>query len=254
VLVTQDGPVLTLSLNRTARLNAVSTEMYEQLLAGLDRADDDPAIRAVVLTGEGRAFCVGADQKAHGAGTRTPEQRQEYVELAQQVCERIQTLSVPVVAAVHGYALGAGAEMATSADFLVIADDAQMAFPEVAIGTFVGGGVTHRLPRLVGLRRATELLLLGRRFDGTQALEWGLAFACAPTGHVRDLARELARELAVKAPLSMAAMKAALWRDQPLGEAMESEEAELLLITGTRDWAEGVEAFAQRREPRFVGW
>ena len=253
VLSSQSGRVLTLSLNRPHRLNAVSKGLYERLLAELDRAESDPQIRAVVITGEGRAFCVGADQKEHGGRSRTAQEQHEYVELAQAVCRRIQHVAVPVVAAVNGYALGAGAEMATSAEFMVMAEDAQMGFPEVGIGTFVGGGVTHRLPRLVGMRRATELLMLGNRFTGAEAVAWGLAYTCTPVAEVRTHAHELAEELASKAPISLARMKSALRANPSLDEALEQEAKDLLAVMGTQDWAEGVAAFSEQRSPIFEG-
>jgi enoyl-CoA hydratase/carnithine racemase len=240
-------------LNRPERLNAVSEGLYRGVLDELHRADADPDIRCVLLTGAGRAFCVGADLKAHNAGTRSPEQQAEYVALGQRVCAQIQTMATPVVAKVRGYALGAGAELATSADFLVMADDARMGFPEVSIGTFVGGGVTHRLPRLVGLRRATELLVLGERFTGAQAREWGLAYTAPPEDRLDEVTDELVRQLTSKAPLSVARMKAALARDRSLDEAFLAEADDLLAVMRTQDWAEGVAAFAERREPRFQG-
>lgn len=253
VLTTRSGSTTTLALNRPKRLNAVSEELYEALIDALRAADDDPEVRAVVLTGTGRAFCVGADLKAHQAGTRSRADQARYLDLGQRVCEQIQTMGTPVIAAVNGYALGAGAEMAVSADFLVIAEDAQMGFPEVSIGTFVGGGVTHRLPRLVGLRRATDLLTLGERFSGSLALDWGLAHSAVPAGELLDAAHTLAAALAAKAPLSLARMKAALRRNDPLEVVFETEPQELLALMGTQDWAEGVAAFAERREPIFQG-
>lgn len=253
VLVDHAGHVLRLILNRPDRLNAVNTELYRELLAHLRDADADPGVRTVVVAGTGRAFCVGADLKAHGAGTRTQADQEEYVELAWRVCEQIQKMTIPVVASVQGYALGAGAEMATSADFLVIAEDARMGFPEVSIGTFVGGAVTRRLPRLVGLRRATDLLVLGERFTGAQAAEWGLAHSAVPAGDLADATASLAATLAGKAPIPLAHMKAALLSEEPFDEVLRTEARDLLHVMGTDDWAEGVAAFAERRTPVFQG-
>jgi enoyl-CoA hydratase len=253
VLVERTGAVVRLSFNRPERLNAVNEALYHGLLDNLVAADADPAVRCVLVTGRGRAFCVGADLKAHSAGTRTPAERAAYVHLGQRVCAQIQTMETPVVAAVRGYALGAGAELAVSADFLLIAADARMGFPEVSIGTFVGGGVTHRLPRLVGLRRATELLMMGERFTGRQALEWGLATAAPRAEDLDEAAADLAGRLTRTAPLSLGRMKAALNRAPSLTDALRAEAADLLAVMQTQDWAEGVAAFAERREPVFHG-
>ena len=250
--VERTGRVVRLVLDRPERLNAVNEQLYARLTQELGRADDDPDVRVIVVAGEGRAFCVGADQKAHAEG-RTAAQQAEYVELGWRVCELIQRSRKPVVAAVHGYALGAGAEIATSADFLVMAEDAQMGFPEVSIGTYVGGGVTRRLPRLVGLRRATELLMLGERFSGKDAVSWGLAFLAVPADALAAAVSDLAQRLAAKAPLSIARLKAALLSEAPFDEVLRSEAADLLAIMRTSDWAEGVAAFRDRRTPTFTG-
>jgi len=252
VRVERADMVVRLVLDRPERLNAVSEELYRRLLEELGRADAEPDVRVIVLAGEGRAFCVGADLKAHAEG-RTRAQQAEYVELGWRVCEAIQSSSKPVIAAVHGYALGAGAEMATSADFLVMTEDAQMGFPEISIGTYVGGGVTRRLPRLVGLRRATELLMLGERFSGTDAVAWGLAHLAVPADKLDAAVSDLAQRLAAKAPLSLARLKAALQSDAPFEEVLRTEAADLLAIMRTADWAEGVNAFRDRRTPSFKG-
>jgi enoyl-CoA hydratase/carnithine racemase len=253
ILRTSHERVTVLSLNRPERLNAVSEELYRTLCTALVDLDDDPNVGAVVLTGSGRAFCVGADLKAHGEGTRSSQDRAEYVRLAQQVCRQIQTMSTPVVAAVNGYAFGAGAEMATSADFLVAAEEAILGFPEVSIGSFVGGGITQRLPQLIGLRKATELLLLGERFSGKQACEWGLAYTAVPASQLLDTSISLAQTLAAKAPLSLAQLKTALRQSRNLDETLENEADVLLTIMNSKDWAEGVAAFAEHRSPVFSG-
>ena len=143
--------------------------------------------------------------------------------------------------------------MAVSADFLVIAGDARMGFPEVSIGTFVGGGITYRLPRLVGLRRATELLMLGERFTGAEAAEWGLAYAAVEADELDHAADDLATSLAAKAPISVARMKKALLTATEFDVALRDEAADLLAVMRTEDWAEGVRAFADRRTPVFHG-
>ncbi|RVC89522.1 enoyl-CoA hydratase/isomerase family protein, partial [Mesorhizobium sp. M2A.F.Ca.ET.017.03.2.1] len=147
VVTKQENQAFHIIFNRPERMNAVNEALYQQTLDALNYADNAPDIRCVVLSGNGRAFCAGADLKAHKSGERKRNEREAYIMLGQNVCERIQTMKTPVIAEVHGYALGGGAEIATSADFLIISEDAQLGFPEVAIGTYVGGGVTLRLPR-----------------------------------------------------------------------------------------------------------
>jgi enoyl-CoA hydratase len=253
VIADQLGATVRITLNRPERLNAVSEPLYVQLLGRLKEAESDAEVRAVLLTGSGRAFCVGADLKDHAARRRTPAEQRDYVALGQEVCRQIQCMSTPVVAQVRGYAVGAGAEMAVSADFLVMAEDAQMGFPEVSIGTFVGGGVTYRLARLVGLRRATDLLMLGERFTGAQALGWGLAYAAPPADDLEGATERLLATLASKSPLSLGRMKVALAQNLSLDAALRAEADALLAMMQTADWAEGVAAFAERRTPNFPG-
>jgi enoyl-CoA hydratase len=134
----------------------------------------------VLITGEGRAFCVGADLKEHKAG-RTAFDRRQYLKGEQDVCSRLLHLKKPVIAAVNGFALGAGAEIAIASDFVLMAESAQIGLPEISIGNFLGGGVTWLLPRLVGLAKARELVFLGERIKGEEAVRIGWRTACSPT-------------------------------------------------------------------------
>ncbi len=245
----RDG-VLTVWLNRPHRLNAVSADLYRQLVAMLEALDESD--RVVVLRGSGRAFCVGADLKAHHEGRTTEEQR-KYVRLAQDACRAIHGCRVPVLSVVHGYALGAGAELALACDFVLMAEDAQMGFPELSLATFVGGGLTSLLPRLVGLRRARDLMFLEDRFNGADAARWGLVTRSVPAADLEATAATITARLASLGPLPARAAKHQLLSDQGLDEAMELEAETLETCMGTEDWAEGVRAFAEKRLPRFGG-
>jgi enoyl-CoA hydratase len=240
-----DGGLRHVELHRPDRLNAVSDELYADLEPALQAVADDEDARVLLLTGAGRAFCAGADLKAHAQRDRTPAERRAYVWAGQRVCRLLQTMPVPVVVAVQGHAIGAGAEMALSGDVVVVAEDLQLAFPEVALGTFVGGGVSQRLPLLVGPMRARELLLLGRRLAGTEAVAWGLATEAVPADALADRARALAEQLAELPPRSVRAMKAALGRagDLSLDDALVFEAETLLDCMRTEDWSAGVQAF-----------
>ncbi|HSM05454.1 MAG TPA: enoyl-CoA hydratase-related protein [Longimicrobiales bacterium] len=255
LLTERRGPVLLLTLNRPERLNAVSLPVYEALLAALRAAEADAEVRVVVLTGAGRGFCAGADLKAHADGPPTGETRRRYVRTAQQVNRRIQRGAVPVVAAVNGPAVGAGLELALSADFMLVAEDATLRLPEVALGTFVGGGVVYTLAERIGVLRARELIYLGEPIRGRDAAAMGMANRALPTDRVLEAALELAGRLAERAPLSLAAAKRLVGFSAGMSRsrALKEEARTLERLFGTEDWAEGVRAFSERRPPRFTG-
>ncbi|MGE3172750.1 MAG: enoyl-CoA hydratase/isomerase family protein [Planctomycetota bacterium] len=255
LLVEAGGPVTTLRLCRPDRLNAVTEELYERLIAALGQASGDRDVRAVVLTGEGRAFCVGADLKGHGEQERSGAERRHYVELGQRAAQAIFDCDVPVVAAVNGHAIGAGLELALACDLSVVASSAKLRLPELALGTFVGGGTTFTLVERVGMTKAKELLLLGRFFSGAEAVAMGLCNDHAEAASVLPRAREMAAAAAQMAPRSVAFAKRLLRQAgrQSVAAAMAAEAEALVGCMGTRDWQEGIDAFAQRREARFTG-
>jgi len=241
--------------NRPHRLNAVVEQFYNELISALHQAEADPEVRAVLLTGEGRAFCVGADMKEHGAGERTQYQRRQYLQLGNDACEAIFRLKKPVVAAINGYALGAGAEMACSCDFVLMAETAQIGFPEVSIGTCVGGGVTQFLPRLVGLAKARELIFTGNRITGNEAERIGLVMRAVPDEELHSAASEFISQLSTKAPISMSLVKKLLNNAcyTELDAQLQCELDGVFMCTTTADWQEGVDAFAEKRSPDFKG-
>jgi len=263
VLYSAHHGVALLRLNRPERMNAVIEEMYLDLQEALDTAAADPSVRAVVLTGSARVkdgvtkevFCAGADLKHHAAGTRTKEEKRAYILLAHETTRRLHELPRPVIAAVNGPARGAGAEMALACDFLLMADEATLAFPEVGLGTFVGGGSTYHLPRIVGLLRAKELLYTGRVVEGRAAVEMGLALRSLPAEKLLDAALAFAEELAAKAPVSMAFAKDHLQRSagRDLATVLRLEAEAILACMETADWHEGLRAFAEKRRPEYRG-
>ena len=249
----QDG-VAEIRLNRPQRLNAVTQQLYDELDHALDRAEADRDVRVVLISGEGRAFCVGADLKAHKAG-RSAFERRQYLKGEQDVCRRLLHLEKPVVAAVNGYALGAGAEIAMAADFMLMAESAEIGLPEISIGNFLGGGVTWLLPRLVGLAKARELVFLGERIKGAEAVRIGLASRVFADAGFLDAARGFALRLAGKAPFSMQLAKAQLnlSAERTLDACLTAELEGMMFVSTTRDWQEGVDAFAEKRAPVFRG-
>jgi enoyl-CoA hydratase len=261
-LVTE-GPLATIRLNRPERMNAVIEEMYIEIQDVLDRTRAEPGIRCLVLTGsvlrregvEKQAFCAGADLKKHSTGERSSAERRRYIQLAHETIRKIYELPKPIIAAVNGPARGAGTEMALSCDLLLMAEEATLALPETGLGTFVGGGVTHILPRLVGLARAKELVYTGRIIDGRTAVDLGVALDCFPLPQLLDKARELALRVADKAPMSIAFAKEYLQRSPGLDIAsvLELETKAVLACMASEDWQEGLAAFNEKRKPRFVG-
>jgi 2-(1,2-epoxy-1,2-dihydrophenyl)acetyl-CoA isomerase len=208
-------------LNRPHRLNAVVPELTEGLVTALERAGTDGA-RVIVLAGRGRAFCSGHDLKEELPPETMLTTRQR-VERIQDVTRAIRRFPGPVIAAVHGYALGAGCEFALGCDLVVAAEDAQFGFPEVSVGLSVTGGISRLLPLLVGPVRAKELLLLGERFGAARALELGLVNRVTPAGQHEEVAAEIAAQLRDKPALALALAKQAL--DRGAGSALEEAMA-----------------------------
>lgn len=250
----RDGAVASIRLNRPDSLNAVTPALYEGVREGLDRAAAEEA-RVVVLEGEGRAFCAGADMQAHEETRRTPKERRDYVWTAQNTCRAVQTHPQPVVAKVHGYAIGAGAELALSADFVLAADGTEFRFPEVGIGTYVGGGVSYTLSQRVGPARAKELVLSAATLTGAEAAEEGVATSAHPASELDEAVSELTETLAQHAPVPMEFAKEQFGRvGTATRDDMLTAEAEALLACmATDDWQEGVDAFAENRSPSFEG-
>ena len=225
-----DG-VQQISLNRPARLNAIVPELLDDLVQALAAADRDDRVRAVVLTGEGRAFCSGDDLREFSSQATDDDGTTAYVERIQDVTRAMVLGDTPVVGAIRGWAVGGGLEWVINCDFAIAAEGTRFFFPEVTWGLFVTGGVTEILPRLVGLQRARDMILFGEKFDARQALEWGLLrevvanadllpratalakrIAALPVGPVRDLKRIFARRNGAGLETAMAAETAATVR------------------------------------------
>jgi enoyl-CoA hydratase/carnithine racemase len=244
VLLWRDGPLLRLRLNRPHRLNAVSAALYDRMERALDAAWTDETVRGVLLDGAGRAFCAGADLKAHLNISASRVDRSAYLWAGQRVCWLLRSIPKPVVCAVHGYALGGGAELALNCDFVVCATDAQVGFPEVEIGTYVGGAVSAFLMQSVGPVRARRMLLLGERLSGAEAASVGLVHGAAPPEQLESAAVSLAMTAAAKPSTSFALGKTDLARlPEPAWEVLGREVSSMLACMATPEWRTGVQRF-----------
>jgi enoyl-CoA hydratase len=258
-----EGLIGIIRLNRPERMNAVIEEMYLEIQDVLKHARLEAAIRSLILTGsvlkkgkvEKQAFCAGADLKRHSRGERSRSQKRRYITLAHETTRMLYEFPKPIIAAVNGPARGAGAEMALNCDFIFMADEATLAFPETGLGTFVGGGVTYLLPKIVGLARAKELIYSGRIVDGKTAVTIGLALRCFPVEKLLDEAKTFAKDLCEKAPIPMGLAKDCL--QQPSVSSIETalhlETEAILTCMDTEDWHEGIRSFSEKSKPNYRG-
>ena len=246
-----DGVAL-VTLDRPEALNALSFDLLDALASSLETLDVDPTARAVVITGAGRrAFAAGADIR----------------ELAEQssaslhdggrfgAWDRIWAIGLPLIAAVRGFALGGGCELAMSCDMIVAAEDATFGQPEIRIGVMPGAGGTQRLTRAIGRARATELILTGRTISAVEAEALGLVTRVVPPDAAIDAALELAERIAGMPPLSVRAAVASI-RDAAehhLGEGLAREREAFFRLFDTHDQAEGMAAFVEKRSPAWTG-
>ncbi|MFF4240849.1 enoyl-CoA hydratase/isomerase family protein [Actinomadura geliboluensis] len=252
VTVTDRGAARVLTLNRPEARNAVDLPTRERLLAELRRAADDPAVRAIVLTGAGGTFSAGGDVRSM-EGAAPDDVRARLAPLHEAV-RLIATCGTPVIAAVEGAAAGLGVSLAAVCDHVVAAEDARFVAAFGKVGLVADGGLLWTLPRRVGMGRAKEMLVFGRTVPAPRAYEIGLADSLAPPGGALDAALGLAAESAALAPLSVAAAKQLLARtDLDPDGLLEAEMEEQTALFGSADFAEGRAAFAARRPPRFEG-
>jgi enoyl-CoA hydratase/carnithine racemase len=218
-----EGGVRILALNRPHRLNAIDPELLEDLIAALHAADSAPGIGCIVLTGAGRAFCSGDDLKDFGAQAGDAASTRAYIERIQDVTRAMVLGDTPVVGAIRGWAVGGGLEWVINCDFAIAAEATRFFFPEISWGVFVTGGVTELLPRLVGLQRARELIMLGERFDAAQALAWGLLHRVVPDAELMPAALVLARRIAALPSGPVRDLRRILARRSGLDAAMAAE-------------------------------
>jgi enoyl-CoA hydratase len=244
--------VALLTIDRPAALNAVSFAMIGELVTALQGLDVDPDCRCVVLTGSGsRAFAAGADIRE--LAEQTPESLRAGGDFAWW--DQLREIGLPIIAAVRGYALGGGCELAMACDLIVAGEDAQFGQPEIKLGVIPGAGGTQRLTRAIGKVRAMELILTGRSISAREAEAAGLVNLVVPAEETLDRALELAGRIAAMPPLAVRAAKAMVNRaaDTLLTEGLAEERQAFFDLFATDDQSEGMAAFSEKRTPTWQG-
>jgi enoyl-CoA hydratase len=252
VITTREVPIATVQLNRPDVLNALNEEVLDELVKELTALDDDDTIRCIVLTGNERAFAAGADIKeAFVTATPISMLRQDLTSR----WEAIRRIRTPIIAAVSGYALGGGCELAMICDIIVASETAQFGQPEINLGIIPGAGGTQRLTRTVGKYRANELILTGRRIKADEAKAIGLAAQVYPAASWLEDAKALARTIAEKPPVAarLATEAVDLAWNSTLDAGLEFERKAFYLLFATEDKKEGVDAFVNKRKATFKG-
>jgi enoyl-CoA hydratase len=250
----KEEPLAVITINRPASMNALSNALTEEFDQAFDLIEQDKSIRALIITGSGeKAFMAGADireleERDFVLGRSQTKRRQE-------VFNRLAEMNIPVIAAINGFALGAGLELAIACTLRIASEHARLASPEVNLGIIPGDGATQRLPRLVGFGRAMEMVLTGDFVDAAKAERMGLVNQVVPQDELMESARKLATKLAQKAPLAIQCAKEAVNRSLEVGltEGLAHESYLHAFTCASADKAEGVAAFLEKRKPSFQG-
>jgi 2-(1,2-epoxy-1,2-dihydrophenyl)acetyl-CoA isomerase len=258
VTVSRDGGILHVTLDRPSRRNALSHPMVDAFVGALTDAATDDSLRVVHIRGAGTDFCSGVDWVATNSSGQRPRAGdlvRRIPHTANRVIELIHTIQLPVVCGVRGWAVGLGCNLALAADFTVAADDAVFWEPFIGRGFTPDSGATWLLPRLVGVARAKEVLLLGEKVNGTDAADWGLIYRCVGASELDDVTEQLLTRLASGPTVAIGLAKQAIHYGMhaTLSQAMTQELYNVELSCRTSDFKEGLAAFRDRRSPEFGG-
>jgi len=246
--------IATITMNRPEALNAFSAEVVSEILQAIEDVKVDESVRVVVLTGAGeKAFSAGADIKAM-KGMNALKAR-ELSQMGERLCNALENLEKPVIAAINGYALGGGLEVAMACDIRIASENARMGQTEINIGLIPGWGGTQRLTRLIGATKAKELIFTGKMIDARTAEQLGLVNMVVPQDKFRETVRQFALELAQKAPVALKVAKALINKgaEISLDAAIALEREGFGVVASTEDLQEGVSAFIEKRKPVFKG-
>ncbi len=251
LIVEKEPPIAVIRLNRPSVLNALNTPLMKQLSAALKDIDTDPQVGAVVLTGNERVFSAGADIKEMVQASPTEVMTLDHLVF----WDAVANFSKPLIAAVSGFALGGGFELAMNCDIIVASEGAQFGQPEINVGVMPGAGGTQRLSRTVGKFKAMEMILSGSPISAQEALRLGIVNRVVSVELYLGEAKRLAREIAEKAPLALKAAKASILKafETSLSEGLQFERKSFYLLFSTEDQKEGMKAFLEKRKPKFIG-
>jgi enoyl-CoA hydratase len=254
LLISDEGGLRTLTINRPDQLNALNRATIDELDRALSEADADKSVRVVIITGSGpKAFVAGADIKEF-AHFSIEEGRALSADGQRKLFDHVERMGKPVIAAVNGFALGGGSELAMSCHIRVASDNARMGLPEVSLGVIPGYGGTQRLARLVGKGKAMEMILTAGMIKADEALQWGLVNHVVPQDHLLAKCNELAAAIMKNSPTALAAaIRAVNAGFEPGANGMQREIEEFGKCFGTADFKEGTSAFMEKRKANFTG-
>ncbi len=251
ILVETRGRVGLVRLNRPRAFNALNSQLMRELTDALAALDADPEVGAIVITGNERVFAAGADIREMSTATPVDMLVSGYIDLF----DRIRSVTKPIIAAVSGWALGGGFELAMTCDMIIASESAKFGQPEINLGIIPGAGGTQRLTRTVGKYLAMEMVLNDRRLSAEEAARWGLVNRVVPVERYLDEALSLAEQLAARAPLALRIAKEAVNKalETSLTEGLAYERRVFFLLFATEDQKEGMQAFLEKREPAWRG-
>jgi methylglutaconyl-CoA hydratase len=253
VLLSRQGPVAVVTLHRPDRMNALGRELVAALQATFQELALDASVSVIVLTGAGKAFCAGADLREREGMTQ--HEARAFIASLNHTFNAVEDVPQPVVAAINGFALGGGLELALACDVRLVAASAQVGLTETRLGIIPGAGGTQRLPRAIGTARARELVFAGRRLVASDAVQWGIASRVVADDELQAAAIALAQEMSLGAPLALRAAKLAMNADWRRGRdaALSDEQAAYAPLLHTQDRLEALAAFREKRAPVFQG-
>jgi enoyl-CoA hydratase len=251
ILLTKQSGYALIQLNRPEVLNAINMKLMEELVSTLEELEKDNDVRCIIITGNEKAFAAGADIKEMAeASAMEMLQRDQFARW-----DRIRKIKKPIIAAVSGFALGGGCELAMTCDIIVASESAKFGQPEISIGVIPGAGGTQRLTRTVGKYKAMEMVLTGSMITAEEAKQWGLVVKVVPNEYLVEEAKNLAKVIASKPPVAVRLGKEAVLKsfDTTMEGGLEFERKNFYMLFASEDQKEGMKAFVEKRKPEWKG-